>query len=97
MQKNNNRLTKVAVDGVYNNHKDSTFCLNMGYFDVTNNVPLDITITTSDKFPLMQIAEELKEMWEDIGVNVIINEVSLSKLQTEVLADRNFETLLFVE
>ncbi|NQU82613.1 MAG: hypothetical protein HQ539_01565, partial [Parcubacteria group bacterium] len=63
----------------------------------TEVIPLEISITTSDKFPLMQIAEELKEMWEDIGVTVVINEVSLSALQTEVLADRNFETLIFGE
>lgn len=63
----------------------------------TEVIPLEMTITTSNKFPLMEIAENLKELWEEVGISVIINKVSLSNLQTEVLANRNFETLLFGE
>jgi len=46
---NNNKLIKVAVDGVYNNHKDNTFCLNMGYLNIDNNAPIDITINEKHK------------------------------------------------
>lgn len=63
----------------------------------TELIPLELTITTSNKFPLMEIAENLKEFWEDVGINVIINKVSLSDLQTEILANRDFQTLLFGE
>lgn len=63
----------------------------------TETIPLEITITTSNKFPLMEIAENIKKLWEDVGISVTINKVTLSDLQTDVLANRNFQTLLFGE
>lgn len=63
----------------------------------TEIIPLELTITTSDKFPLVEIAQYLKEAWWAIGVEVTVNKVSLAGLQTEVLANRNFRALLFGE
>ncbi len=60
-------------------------------------VPLQITLTTSNKFPLEQVAEVLKDNWQAIGAEVILDKVSLSDLQTNVLAKREFEILLFGE
>ncbi len=60
-------------------------------------IPLKFTLTTGDKFPLVQIAEILKENFENIGAEVEIKKVSLSEFQTDVLANRNFELLLFGE
>lgn len=60
-------------------------------------IPLKFTLTTSDKFPLVQIAEVLKRNWENMGAEVEIKKVSLSEFQTDVLAKRNFELLLFGE
>jgi ABC-type transport system substrate-binding protein len=60
-------------------------------------IPLKFTLTTVDKFPLAQIAEILKKNWQDIGAEVEVKKVSLSEFQTDVLAKRNFELLLFGE
>jgi len=60
-------------------------------------VPFKFTLTTCDKFPLAQIAEILKRSWEKIGAEVEVRKVSLAELQTDVLAKRNFEILLFGE
>jgi len=60
-------------------------------------IPLKFTLITCDQFPLNQIAEILKENWEKIGAEVKIKKVSLSEFQTDVLAKRNFEVLLFGE
>ena len=60
-------------------------------------IPLKFTLTTIDKFPLAQIAEILKLSWEDIGAEVEIKKVTLAEFQTDVLAKRNFEMLLFGE
>jgi peptide/nickel transport system substrate-binding protein len=60
-------------------------------------IPLKFTLITCDKFPLAQIAQILKKDWESIGAEVEIKKVSLSELQTEVLAKRDFELLLFGE
>lgn len=63
----------------------------------TETIPLAITITTSNKFPLIEIAQYLQEAWREIGVNVTVNKVSLSDLQTGILSGRNFQALLFGE
>lgn len=60
-------------------------------------IPLKFTLTTSDKFPLVQIAEVLERNWENMGAEVDVKKVSLSELQTDVLAKRNYELLLFGE
>ena len=60
-------------------------------------VPLEFTLTTVDKFPLSQIAEILKNNWQNIGAKVEVKKVSLSEFQTDVLVKRNFEVLLFGE
>lgn len=63
----------------------------------TEVIPLNLTIITSDKFPLVEIAQSLKGFWEAVGINVTVNQVSLSKLQTDIFSGRNFEALLFGE
>ncbi len=58
---------------------------------------LKITLTTSNRFPLTEIAEILKENWQNIGAEVIIQKISSSDLQTSTLSKRNFTVLLFGE
>lgn len=60
-------------------------------------IPLKLALTTSDKFPLREIAEILKLNWQNIGADIEIKEVSLGEFQTNILAKRNFEMLLFGE
>ena len=63
----------------------------------TETIPLKLTLTTSDKFPLVEIAEILKKQLENIGIEIEIKKASLSEIQTNVLTKRNFEMLLFGE
>ncbi|MDP2951387.1 MAG: peptidoglycan-binding protein, partial [bacterium] len=56
-----------------------------------------ITITTSDQYPLLDIAKSIKNDLEALSLNVEINAVSLGELQTNILAKRNFDLLLFGE
>lgn len=63
----------------------------------TQSTILEITLTTSDKFPLNEIADMIKQDWEALGITVNIEKVSLANLQTDVLANRNFDILLFGE
>ena len=60
---NSNKFKKIAVDGVYNNHKDSLSCLNMGYFNIDNNIPLDITI--NKKFKNGEVNQLIKYISEN--------------------------------
>lgn len=58
---------------------------------------LQFTLATSDQFPLPQIAEILKENWQKLGVKVEIQKITLAELQSDTLAKRNFDALLFGE
>ena len=60
-------------------------------------LPFEITLTTSDKFPLPQLAQSIKEDLEAVGLSVKIETVSIASLQTDILAKRNFDILLFGE
>ncbi len=59
--------------------------------------PLEVTITTSDRFPLPEMADIIQKNWQAIGIEVNIKKVPLTELQTDILAKRNFEILLFGE
>jgi len=63
----------------------------------SSSSPLEITITTSDRFPLSEIADLIQANWQALGIKTNIKKVPLAELQTDVLAKRNFEVLLFGE
>ncbi len=56
-----------------------------------------ITLTTCDKFPLPEIAKELKQQWDMAGFETTIEIVSLADLQNVVLPKNSFNVLLFGE
>lgn len=58
---------------------------------------LKLNLTTSDKFPLIDIAENLKEQLKRIGIELEIEQASLADFQTKILTERDFEVLLFGE
>ncbi len=58
---------------------------------------LKISITTSNKFPLSEMADIIKKQLENTGFKVEINKVSISEIQTKILREYSFETLLFGE
>lgn len=63
----------------------------------TKTLALQFTLATSDQFPLPQIAEILKENWQKLGVKIEIQKITLAELQSDTLAKRNFDALLFGE
>lgn len=72
--------------------------LNAVCFEPRNpDAKIPITLTTCDKFPLPQIAQELKAQWDQAGFNVTIEKVSLADLQNTVLSKNEFSALLFGE
>lgn len=60
-------------------------------------IPLKFILTTSNKSPLIEIAEILKKQLETVGFEIEIKKISLAELETNVLAKREFEILLFGE
>jgi len=63
----------------------------------TSNNVLEVTLSTGDRFPLPEIAAIIQSNWQSIGVKTNIKNASLTELQTDVLAKRDFEILLFGE
>ncbi|MBI1971286.1 MAG: peptidoglycan-binding protein [Candidatus Wildermuthbacteria bacterium] len=60
-------------------------------------VPLAITLSTVDQYPLKETAQELKEQWGKFGIAVDIKLETPSELERNTLKPRNFQALLFGE
>ena len=73
---NNNKYKRIAVDGVYNNHVDKLACLNMGYFNIDDNVPVDITINSNNR------NGEVKELM--IYIYLIIRKHLITLLSSQI-------------
>ncbi|MDD5738776.1 MAG: ABC transporter substrate-binding protein [Candidatus Pacebacteria bacterium] len=63
----------------------------------TSNKKIAITLTTSNNFPLPEIAKELKQQWDTAGFDTTIETVSLADLQNTVLPKDSYNILLFGE
>jgi peptide/nickel transport system substrate-binding protein len=55
---------------------------------------IELTITTSTWSELIAVAQEIKEQWEELGVQVSIEALPVSQLQ-EVIRQRSYQILLF--
>lgn len=62
-----------------------------------NNQELTIQLTSTDQAQSLAIAELIQKYWQSIGVKVNLNAVEVSKIQKEVISERNFEALMFGE
>ncbi len=58
-------------------------------------IPLSFTLSTIDQPILIEIAEELKNQWKEMGVRVALNILDLSGLERDILRNRDFDALLF--
>ncbi|HOZ36659.1 MAG TPA: peptide ABC transporter substrate-binding protein [bacterium] len=62
-----------------------------------NGQELTIEITTTDQPQSLAIGELIQKYWQGIGVKVNLKTSEAAKIQKEVIAERNFEALLFGE
>jgi len=58
---------------------------------------LEVTITTVDLKDNVNIANSLKQNWEQIGIKTNIQIVATESIQTQIIKPRNYELLLFGE
>lgn len=59
--------------------------------------PLKIEIATSDFPELVEVANKIKDMWKNIGVNSEVKIFSSSNLESSVIRPRAYQALLFGE
>lgn len=58
---------------------------------------ITLSITTSNFPPNVRVAEELKKMWEGIGVQILLNIETIADLEAKFIRPRSYELLLFAE
>ena len=58
---------------------------------------LTLNLVTNDFTPNIRAADALKQMWEGIGVKIILNIETTSDLEQKYIKPRNYELLLFSE
>jgi peptide/nickel transport system substrate-binding protein len=60
-------------------------------------VPLEISLTTVDQKQLTEVANLIKNQWEEIGIKVEINSVDINTLEKDFIKPRDYDSLLFGE
>jgi peptide/nickel transport system substrate-binding protein len=70
-------------DGIYISEKDDELIM------------LSVSISTGNVPELIQMAEEIKKSWQQVGVNIELKIFETSDLNQNVIRPRNFESLLF--
>ena len=58
---------------------------------------LIVELTYPEREIYKEMAEMIKDYWEEIGVKTILRPVAVENLQKRVLADRNFQALLYAQ
>lgn len=62
-----------------------------------DDTPLSLTITTLDSQELVDVAELMKQHWEEINIEVTIETVDATTFQTDTIVNRDYEILLSAE
>jgi ABC-type transport system substrate-binding protein len=57
-------------------------------------IPLEITLTTINQPQLIQVAEFLKNYWQEVGITININAVDFTELK-EIIKNRDYDALLY--
>ena len=58
---------------------------------------ITLGLATNNFSPNVRVAEELKKMWEGIGIQIILNIETVADLEEKFIRPRQFELLLFSE
>lgn len=58
---------------------------------------ITVSLVTNNFAPNVRVAQLLKEMWENIGIQVILNIETIADLEDKFIRPRNYELLLFSE
>lgn len=67
----------------------------MPYYRVKRGESLKLSITTIDQRDLKESAEQIATGWRALGIETTVHIVDAKDFQSQILAPRNFETLLY--
>jgi ABC-type transport system substrate-binding protein len=68
---------------------------NLCYKPAVETLALKFSLTTANQPLLIKIAEQLKNQWKKLGIELEIKTFNISELKQEVIKLRNYEILLF--
>lgn len=58
---------------------------------------ITLSLVTNNFTPNVRVAEELKKMWEEIGIQIVLNIETIADLEEKYIRPRNFELLILSE
>ncbi len=58
---------------------------------------ITLSLATNNFIPNVRVAQALKEMWQGIGIQIILNIETIADLEDKFIRPRNYELLLFSE
>lgn len=58
---------------------------------------ITLSLATNNFPPNVRVAEQLKAMWEAIGIQIMLNIETIADLESKFIRPRNYELLLFAE
>jgi peptide/nickel transport system substrate-binding protein len=61
------------------------------------NRTLSLSLATNDFSPNVRVAQSLKEMWEGIGIQIVLSIETIADLKDKFISPRNYELILFSE
>ena len=67
------------------------------FADREDFIPLTVRLATIDQSPLNQVAQIIKEQWEELGLKVEIQMYARGDLEREIIKPRQYQALLFGE
>lgn len=89
----NNLSSGTGKVGLATRQKLNAICFS----NASNTIPLTITLNTIDQYPLTDVANEIKNQWENVGVTTEIRTQNSTELERDTIKPRNFQVLLFGE
>lgn len=86
----------------FNKEKANKLLHNAGYDEINENgirqkgdKKLELIITTTNQKEFSELAQMLKDQWKEIGIDVKIESLDPTELQTDYLRPRNYQILLY--
>lgn len=88
---------KASTDEKIKQQAETIIALGVGDWYVKDDKFLIIRLTTVNSAENPQVAQEIKNYWEKIGVKTAVELIEPNQIQSEVIKPRNYEALFYGE
>ncbi|MDD5071246.1 MAG: ABC transporter substrate-binding protein [Patescibacteria group bacterium] len=88
-------INEEETDEKMRREVETKLSMGAGSWRKKDNAYLTITLTTVEKEDNVQIAEKIKNFWEEAGIKTSLNIIPISQIQAGIIKPKNFEALLY--